>query len=265
MIPGVTAIGDVAISELPFAYSQAHPNPLTAVLANPAAELIYALEADARRLVALADAAPIALLQAIVRELQRLPKGEMPVQPNVTSRAELLRWVAKNEPYGARLDKRSGILYMEHHALLSIARTTREAIDAGKFPGTKALAQAKRDSDMFPEYVKCPKSVHTPRGKSNKQPVTFTPDIKESMEDDLTAIMRDRTRYDDLTRPQRRQPSDIFRRLDQPRPIPDGGYLVTNKQLIILGLITIAVTALIMGTPLNDILRLLPMLLGLGG
>lgn len=40
---------------------------------------------------------------------------------------------------------------------------------------------------------------------------------------------------------------------------------MTNKQLIILGLITIAVTALIMGTPLNDILRLLPMLLGLGG
>lgn len=47
MIPGVTAIGEVAISELPFAYSQAHPNPLTAVLANPAAELIYALKADA--------------------------------------------------------------------------------------------------------------------------------------------------------------------------------------------------------------------------
>jgi|GEM_PF-2386707 len=47
MIPGVTAIGEVAISELPFAYSQAHPNPLTAVLADPSAELIYALEADA--------------------------------------------------------------------------------------------------------------------------------------------------------------------------------------------------------------------------
>jgi len=58
---------------------------------------------------------------------------------------------------------------------------------------------------MFPEYVKCPKSVHSPRGKSNKQPVTFTPDIKESMEDDLTAIMRDRKRYDDLTRSEARR------------------------------------------------------------
>lgn len=40
---------------------------------------------------------------------------------------------------------------------------------------------------------------------------------------------------------------------------------MTNKQLIILGLITIAVTALVMGAPLDDILRMLPMLLGLGG
>lgn len=142
---------------------------------------------------------------AIVRELQRLPNAEMPVKPRVTSRAALSAWVNRNAAYGVRLDIRAELLYLEHHALLAIARTAREAIDAGMFPGTKALAQARRDSTMFPEYVKCPKSVHAPRGKSNKQPVTFTPDIKEFMEDDLTAIMRDRTRYDDLTRSEARR------------------------------------------------------------
>lgn len=41
--------------------------------------------------------------------------------------------------------------------------------------------------------------------------------------------------------------------------------MLTNRQMIIVGLVVIAVTALVMGAPMDDILRLLPMLLGLGG
>ena len=61
---------------------------------------------------------------AIVRELQRLPRGEIPVKPVVSSNRDLLIWVKRNEPYGARIDMRSGLLYLEHMALLAIARTT---------------------------------------------------------------------------------------------------------------------------------------------
>lgn len=137
---------------------------------------------------------------AIVRELQRLPRGEMPVKPVVSSNRDLLIWVKRNEPYGARIDMRSGLLYLEHMALLAIARTTKEAIDAGKFPGTKALAQARRDSQMFPEYVKCPKSGHRTAEKTGAEPMVPTSEIMEDMRDDLMAITRDRKRYDDLTR-----------------------------------------------------------------
>lgn len=41
--------------------------------------------------------------------------------------------------------------------------------------------------------------------------------------------------------------------------------MLTNRQLVILGLVAIAITALIMGAPVDAILRMLPMLLGLGG
>jgi hypothetical protein len=41
--------------------------------------------------------------------------------------------------------------------------------------------------------------------------------------------------------------------------------MLTNKQMIIIGVFALAITALILGCELDDIVRLLPVMLGLGG
>jgi hypothetical protein len=40
--------------------------------------------------------------------------------------------------------------------------------------------------------------------------------------------------------------------------------MLTNKQIIIIGVFTLAITAMILGCSFEDIVRLLPILLGLG-
>ena len=40
--------------------------------------------------------------------------------------------------------------------------------------------------------------------------------------------------------------------------------MLTNKQLIIIGAFALAITALLLGCNLEDIVRILPLLLGLG-
>lgn len=40
--------------------------------------------------------------------------------------------------------------------------------------------------------------------------------------------------------------------------------MLTNKQMVIIGAFALAITALILGCELDDIARLLPILLGLG-
>ena len=41
--------------------------------------------------------------------------------------------------------------------------------------------------------------------------------------------------------------------------------MLTNKQLIIIGAIAIALTALIMGCPLEQVVRALELMIGIGG
>ena len=41
--------------------------------------------------------------------------------------------------------------------------------------------------------------------------------------------------------------------------------MLTNKQILIIGAIVIAVTALIMGCPLEQVVRALGLMIGLGG
>lgn len=40
--------------------------------------------------------------------------------------------------------------------------------------------------------------------------------------------------------------------------------MLTNKQMVIIGAFCLAITALILGCELDDIVRILPILLGLG-
>ena len=140
---------------------------------------------------------------AIIRELDASPDKTARVKikaSKLPSLSALDSWLDRyGQACNARIDRATGYLHLGYDALLVIAHTAREAINAGKFPGTKILARAEQDAKQFPDRP-TPSSVKRKHHKKKPKAPPVTPETRALMREHLHMIMTDHRRYHDLTR-----------------------------------------------------------------
>lgn len=138
---------------------------------------------------------------AIIRELDASPDKAAHVKIKASRLSNLTALDAWLDRYGqacnARIERATGRLYLGYDALLIIAHTAREAVNAGKFPGSQIMACAERDARQFHEPVR---QEGTRRSYARNKTPEATPETRALMREHLHMIMTDHRRYHDLTR-----------------------------------------------------------------
>lgn len=137
---------------------------------------------------------------AIYRELNAIPDGCTVIPAKVSNLPALDSWIKRyGEGHNARLMRSTGKVHLGYDALLLIALTVKHAVEDGKFPGSRMLTFAKRDSAQFPKRLE---NIGRKRNRKpgKAAPTEFTPEQKDLMKEHLSEIMKDTRRYHDITR-----------------------------------------------------------------